>query len=82
MKQLDSEELMKRIHAYIEQLSYSREPKGLYDPIEYVLALGGKRLRPVLMLLAYNLYREDVEVSSLRRQESRPIITLRSCMMT
>lgn len=61
MKQLDSEELMKRIHAYIEQLSYSREPKGLYDPIEYVLALGGKRLRPVLMLLAYNLYREDVE---------------------
>ena len=41
MKQLDSEELMKRIHAYIEQLSYSREPKGLYDPIEYVLALGG-----------------------------------------
>jgi hypothetical protein len=33
----------------------------LYDPIEYVLALGGKRLRPVLMLLAYNLYREDVE---------------------
>lgn len=61
MKQLDCEELMKRIHAYIEQLSYSREPKGLYDPIEYVLALGGKRLRPVLMLLAYNLYREDVE---------------------
>ena len=47
MKQLDSEELMKRIHAYLEQLSYSREPKGLYDPIEYVLALGGKRLRRV-----------------------------------
>ena len=38
-----------------------REPKGLYEPIEYVLSLGGKRLRPVLMLLAYNLYREDVE---------------------
>ena len=33
---------------------------GLYDPIEYVLGLGGKRLRPVLMLLAYNLYKEDV----------------------
>ena len=80
MKQLDSEELMKRIHAYIEQLSYSREPKGLYDPIEYVLALGGKRLRPVLMLLAY--IAKMWKVSSLRRQESRPIITLRSCMMT
>ena len=37
-----------------------RNPMGLYDPIEYVLGLGGKRLRPVLMLLAYNLYKEDV----------------------
>lgn len=61
MKQQSSEQLMKQIHAYIESLPYSRNPKGLYDPIEYVLALGGKRLRPVLMLLAYNLYREDVE---------------------
>ncbi|WP_445323203.1 polyprenyl synthetase family protein [Phocaeicola sp. HCN-40430] len=52
---------MKQIHAYIESLPYSRNPKGLYDPIEYVLSLGGKRLRPVLMLLAYNLYKEDVE---------------------
>lgn len=60
MKQQSSEQLMKQIHAYIEQLSYSRDPQGLYDPITYVLALGGKRLRPVLMLLAYNLYKEDV----------------------
>lgn len=61
MKQRSSEQLMKDIHAYIESLSYSREPEGLYDPIEYVLKWGGKRLRPVLMLLAYNLYKEDVE---------------------
>lgn len=61
MNQLTGEQLMKQVNAYIEQLSYSREPKGLYAPIEYVLGLGGKRLRPVLMLLTYNLYREDVE---------------------
>ncbi len=61
MRQQSSEQLMKAIHAYIGALSYSREPQGLYDPIEYVLDMGGKRLRPVLMLLAYNLYREDVE---------------------
>ena len=61
MNQQSSEHLMKLIHAYIESLPYSRNPKGLYDPIEYVLSLGGKRLRPVLMLLAYNLYKEDVE---------------------
>ena len=61
MIQQNSEQLMKQVNAYIEQLSYTREPKGLYAPIEYVLGLGGKRLRPVLMLLTYNLYRENVE---------------------
>ena len=57
----EEKELLKQIHAYIESLPYSHEPKGLYDPIEYVLGLGGKRLRPVLMLLAYNLFKEDVQ---------------------
>ena len=60
MKQQTSEQLLQQIHEYIGNLSYVREPMGLYDPIEYVLGLGGKRLRPVLMLLAYNLYKEDV----------------------
>lgn len=61
MKQYTSEQLLQQIHEYIGQLSYKRKPMGLYEPIEYVLGLGGKRLRPVLMLLAYNLYKEDVE---------------------
>lgn len=61
MIQQTSEQLMKQVNAYLEDLSYTREPKGLYAPIEYVLGLGGKRLRPVLMLLTYNLYHEDVE---------------------
>lgn len=38
-----------------------RDPKGLYAPIEYVLSLGGKRIRPVLMLLSYQLYKENVD---------------------
>ena len=38
-----------------------RPPKGLYEPIAYELSLGGKRIRPVLMLMAYNIYKEDVE---------------------
>lgn len=45
----------------IAGMSYDRQPQGLYDPIRYVLSLGGKRLRPVLMLMAYNLYKDDVE---------------------
>ena len=61
MIQLTSAQLVEKFNAYLQQLSYTREPKGLYAPVEYVLGLGGKRLRPVLMLLTYNLYREDVD---------------------
>ncbi len=38
-----------------------RKPAELYAPIDYSLAVGGKRLRPVLLLMAYNLFSEDVE---------------------
>ena len=45
----------------IANLPLEREPQGLYAPIRYVLSLGGKRIRPVLMLMAYNLYHDDVK---------------------
>ena len=45
-------ELSDKINGYLSEMPYMREPKGLYAPIEYVLSLGGKRIRPVLMLLA------------------------------
>ena len=45
----------------IVNLPLEREPQGLYAPIRYVLSLGGKRIRPVLMLMAYNLYHDDVK---------------------
>ena len=54
-----SEELLKKVNEALENLAYDRQPYTLYAPIQYVLSLGGKRIRPVLMLLAYNLYRED-----------------------
>ena len=54
-------QLSQRINQYIKELAFSRKPQGLYNPIEYVLSAGGKRIRPVLMLMAYNLYRDDVE---------------------
>lgn len=61
MKQYSPEILRDRIHEYINSLGYKHTPEGLYDPIEYVLGMGGKRLRPVLLLLAYNLYLDDIE---------------------
>lgn len=56
-----SSELMQMVNNTIMMLPYDRKPFALYDPIKYVLSLGGKRLRPVLMLMAYNMYRDDVE---------------------
>ena len=44
------------INAEIEKLDWSREPKGLYEPIGYTLAAGGKRVRPQLALLATKLF--------------------------
>jgi geranylgeranyl diphosphate synthase type II len=53
-------ELTERINKEVEKIQYSTEPKNLYDPIRYILSIGGKRIRPVLMLLGYNLYKDDV----------------------
>lgn len=40
----------------IKSIDWNREPKKLYEPIEYILSLGGKRIRPLLMLLTYQMY--------------------------
>lgn len=53
-------QLLERINTYVSEIPFTRTPEGLYDPVKYVLSLGGKRIRPVLMLMAYNLYKEDV----------------------
>ena len=56
-----SEEILQSINAYIDHMPYQRQPMSLYEPIQYVLAIGGKRIRPTLMLLAYNLFKEHPE---------------------
>ena len=55
-------ELLDYINGEIAGMSFERQPAELYAPIRYVLSMGGKRIRPVLMLMAYNLYQEKVEV--------------------
>lgn len=49
------------IENYLAQIEFSDEPERLYLPIEYSLAGGGKRLRPVLLLLTYALFADDVK---------------------
>jgi len=50
-----------RIIKEIDNLDFFSEPKKLYEPISYILSIGGKRLRPVLLLLACDMFSGDIE---------------------
>jgi geranylgeranyl diphosphate synthase, type II len=57
-------ELQKIINTEIEKRSEDLKklnPANLYSPVEYSLEMGGKRLRPVLLLLSYNMFSDSVQ---------------------
>jgi geranylgeranyl diphosphate synthase type II len=47
------------VSAHFHTLSFQKEPHNLYEPIRYILSLGGKRLRPVLTLMAAEIFDTD-----------------------
>src|SRR5574344_2066885 len=55
---VSADDILKLVNDTIAKLPFCRSPKSLYQPIKYVLSLGGKRIRPTLMLLSYNMYKE------------------------
>ncbi|MCS3736277.1 polyprenyl synthetase family protein [Mucilaginibacter dorajii] len=59
MKQLT--ELHGLVSRAVDTLTFPEYPADLYEPISYILALGGKRLRPALLLMACDLFGGDVE---------------------
>ena len=56
-----ADEILNKVNNFIANLPYKREPESLYAPVKYVLSMGGKRIRPTLMLLAYNMFKDDPE---------------------
>lgn len=54
-------EITQLVSAEMEKLNWQMQPQGLYEPINYVLALGGKRIRPALTLMACNLFNEYID---------------------
>ncbi|MDD6019907.1 MAG: polyprenyl synthetase family protein [bacterium] len=52
---------LERVNAAIENLPYPAQPAHLYEPISYTMALGGKRIRPVLVLMACEAVGGDIE---------------------
>ena len=57
----DIDELGLIIEKEIKKVSYSERPNFLYDPIIYIMGLKAKRIRPILVLMAYQLFDKKVE---------------------
>lgn len=53
--QLDSS-----LKAIFDNMEFAAEPAGLYDPLRYMIRIGGKRLRPRLCLLAYSMFKDSI----------------------
>jgi geranylgeranyl diphosphate synthase type II len=49
--------------SYLNDQNITKEPKNLYEPIEYILGLGGKRMRPVLTLMAAEVFDADYKAA-------------------
>jgi geranylgeranyl diphosphate synthase, type II len=51
------------ISDYLESQYETKEPRNLYEPIHYILKLGGKRMRPVLTLMSAEVFEADYKVA-------------------
>ena len=49
------------INSKIEKIKIAGKPEELYDPINYILSLKSKRVRPILSLLSYSLFEEKTD---------------------
>lgn len=56
-------ELQDYIEKAIKKVEYPAHPAKLYEPIRYIMNLGGKRIRPVLLLLSSKMFNEDLSLA-------------------
>ena len=56
---MNIEDYKRAFLSHLSEKVKAREPKGLYDPVVYIMNLGGKRLRPILMLMSCDLFKGD-----------------------
>lgn len=48
------------VRSLFEGIEFTSEPAGLYDPLRYMIAIGGKRIRPRLCLTAFSLFKDEI----------------------
>lgn len=56
-------EILDKINNNVNSLKFNYNPGSLFEPIHYILDIGGKRVRPVLAVMGYNLFKNDIEKS-------------------
>lgn len=62
---ITEQSIEKAINELFDNLDFSAEPRGLYDPLRYMISIGGKRIRPRLCLLTYSLFQDEFNESIL-----------------
>ncbi|MCH6236191.1 polyprenyl synthetase family protein [Cognataquiflexum rubidum] len=60
-QEISVDKILQDLEKHIQRHSYGQSPQELYEPISYIMSLGGKRIRPLLTLMAYSLYKSDYQ---------------------
>lgn len=53
-------QIQEQFQRYLSENQFQNPPFELYDPVNYILSIGGKRLRPAVLLMSYNLFKDDI----------------------
>ena len=61
----DAKTIKETISRLFAEIEFEKEPAGLYDPLRYMISIGGKRIRPTLCLLTYSLYKDGFDACIL-----------------
>ncbi|MCQ2182274.1 MAG: polyprenyl synthetase family protein [Bacteroidales bacterium] len=59
------QEIDRIVEKLFSSIEFKKEPVGLYDPLRYMISIGGKRIRPALCVLTYSLFKDNVDGSIL-----------------
>ena len=58
---ISKERIDEAVKRLFDEITFTREPEGLYDPLRYMIAIGGKRIRPKLCLTTFGLFSDDFQ---------------------
>lgn len=58
---ITEQQLETAVSEMFSAIEFPEEPKGLYDPLRYMISIGGKRVRPLLCLTTYSLFKDSLD---------------------